>query len=418
MFFLDILFKKKNILCFILILLSIFINADEITFLYMTQAGYQPQYLLSQARLFEQQTGHKVNFQFPEYEDRHMLISQLDKSNSLPKYDVVLVDLIWLEDFVHRDILSPVPARLKTEIVKGIVPEIYSVFQENDKLWAMPFNADFQLLLVNMDLLEKAGFSEPPKTLEEMVDMASAAKSNNLLKYPIFESWKSIEALVCEYTWLLYAFGGTYTSKADKFHFNTSEGQQALSFMKSLIEKGLINPYSLQADERFVSEVFLAGDALFVTNWTYIIDLLNSENKNQQFNWMPALIPSSEKINADNPSFSICGFEGLAVPRNSAKKEIAWLFIEFISSFSFQQQHLEYMSVWQEIWTDDYTQQTDPFIDLKHEQILQLAHRPYSADYTTISKILQNNIYNALLGKITVIEALKNCDKKIMEDLD
>ena len=47
--------------------------------------------------------------------------------------------------------------------------------------------------------------------------------------------------------------------------------------MIGLLGEGLASPYSLESEENFVSEVFLAGDCMFTTNWGFQIRLLIEE---------------------------------------------------------------------------------------------------------------------------------------------
>lgn len=398
----------------LLVFLSFWASAEEITFLYMAQAGFQPQDILHQARQFESVTGHRVNILFPEYEDRHEMIQRLDQPGQTDSFDIILVDLIWVEDLLNRGILTPLNPQLEADVRRGIEPPIYQPFESRGELWAVPFNADFQLLMVNREILEAAGYSSPPRTLEEMTEMARTAKDLGLVRYPLFESWDSIEALICEYTWTLYGFGGDFLGPRG-VEVNSPQGVEALTYMRSLLEEELMNPYSLQSHEGFVSDVFLAGDAMFVTNWTFIVDALNEGDHNLGDQWQPALIPVSQSITSRSPSYTICGFEGLGVPSGSRNKDIAWEFIRYLSSFEFQQQHVEFLSVWRDIWEDPITQQRDPFLELKREQVLHLAHRPYSVNYPEISQILRRYIHQALKGYVSPQDALNTAQQEIEE---
>ena len=48
----------------------------------------------------------------------------------------------------------------------------------------------------------------------------------------------------------------------------------ALEYLLDLKHEGLLNPYSLNAGEMFSAEVFTWGDALFTSNWTFLIGRL------------------------------------------------------------------------------------------------------------------------------------------------
>ncbi len=407
---------KKGVWSFIFILLVQSLFANDISFLYMAQSGYQPLDILSRAEAFYRKTGIKVHAFFPQYKDRYGKIIRSVKQKS-SSYDVILIDLIWMMDFIKNGYLEPLPQRLENKVETGIIPEIYSAFSYQHRLWAVPFHADFQLLYINKRLLSEAGFNAPPQTLEAMVQMAETAKKKGLLKYPIFDSWNKQEVLVCEYTWLTGAFGGTLTDTNGKINLETKPALKALRFMVKLLKEGLMNPYALKSDEVFSSEVFLSGDCLFSTNWTFLAELARKSSLPIKDFWEPALIPVSRNVSssADSRTASISGYEGLGVPVTSHDKKDAWAFIAFLSSPDFQEKHLDYMSVWKKVWSEKNTLKNDPYISLKEKQIKGVCNRPVVENYNMVSSILQKWLYKALLMEIAPDKALKKAQEEIDE---
>ena len=98
------------------------------------------------------------------------------------------------------------------------MPQIYSAFTWRDRLWAVPFHIDFQMLYTNMDDMKRIGARDPPRTLEELVRLARRAKAAGVVKYPFFDSWRQQEVLTCEFTWLVGAFGGSLVDGAGRIH--------------------------------------------------------------------------------------------------------------------------------------------------------------------------------------------------------
>lgn len=383
----------------------------------MAQSGYQPPDILERAQEYYKNTGVEVNVFFPEYEERYGKITASAVSEK-PEYDVILIDLVWVMDFIKNGYIDPLPERLASKVKEGMVPEIYSSFKYGNKIWAVPFQADFQLLYYNSRILEKAGFTAPPGTLEELVRMSEVIKSRELLLYPIFDSWNRQEVLVCEFAWLTGAFGGRLNGKDGRININTPQALEALNFMKGLLDKRLINPYSLHSDEIFSSEVFLSEDCVFTTNWTFLLEQARKTGLPVKDHWKAALIPVSETVKgrAAGNTASISGYEGLGVMSNSGNKDSAWAFIEFLSSPDFQQKHLDYMSVWKDVWSNSQTEKTDPYIKLKEQQIRGVVNRPVAVNYKKISGIIQNWIYKTLSGDISPDEALRTAQREIREN--
>lgn len=392
--------------------------AEEIHMLYMAQAGYQPSDIIRRARSFEEQTGIAVKLSFVEYEDQYSLILESSEKPEA-EYDVITVDLIWTAEFAEQKIIDPLPPELEAEVKKGIVPEIYSSFIYDENLWAMPFLANFQLMYTNMELLQNTGFSQPPETLEELVEMAEAAKQKEVVEYPLFLPLRKQEALICVLVMLTGAYGGDLTDATGRINVDTPASRQGLGFLVDMLDRGLLNPYSLQQEEVFAAEVFTWGDSLFTMNWTYVLGLMKDIERPIHEAGRASLIPPSETVlEKGGISSTISGFQGLSVAHNSERKEDAWRFIGYLSSPDFQRMHLEEMSVWQRVWTEEKTLQQDPHIELKRRQILGVRNRPIHPRYREISTRLQYWVYEALRGTVNVRGALGNAQKEIEQFID
>jgi multiple sugar transport system substrate-binding protein len=393
--------------------LSIPARAEEITFLYMKQSGYDLPDIVERAESFRKLTGIRVNPVFVEYKDRYSLVEESARK-AVPDYDLILLDLIWTADFAEHGIIDPLPAPLVQKVRAGIVPKIYEAFSYRDLLWGVPFHADFQLLYTNLDLLSKAGFTSPPRTLEEMVRTAREVKKRGIIEYPLFDSWNEQEVLVCEFTWLVGAFGGSLTGADGRIDLTSTPCREAVSFMRSLLAEGLMNPYSLQSEENFTSEVFQSGDCLFTTNWSFLIRLLGGSQKQAQMRWALSPIPVSEATaGTGTTTSSVCGFEGLAVTTRSRHKESAWRFALYLDSPEFQGRHLEFMPVWKEVWSRPSTLRDDPYLAIKQVQIGGLQYRPVHPLYGQISSVLQEWIFKALKGAVSPDQALREAQKGI-----
>src|SRR5208283_1447804 len=208
-----------------------------------------------------------------------------------------------------------------------------------------------------MSLLNKAGFARPPSTLEEMVEMARAAKKAGVITYPILESWNKAEGLICDFTLLAGSFGGNLVDGNGLPRVDSPACIEALRFMISLLREGLANPYSLESDEVFAGDAFLMGDVLFETNWTFVTGRMGGDLYGKGARLAAALIPVARAIRPRAVTSTVSGYQGLAVTRNSRAKAEAWRFVGFLASPDFQRQHLTEMSVWAKVWSEKRTRQ-------------------------------------------------------------
>ncbi|TIQ61285.1 MAG: extracellular solute-binding protein, partial [Mesorhizobium sp.] len=114
----------------------------------------------------------------------------------------------------------------------------------------------------NKEILEKAGIKAPPKTWEELGEQAKIIQDKGLLKTPIAWSWAQAEAVICDYTTLVSAYGGDFL-KDGKPDFQNGGGASALKYMVDSYKSGLTNPNSKEFLEEDVRKVFENGDAAF-----------------------------------------------------------------------------------------------------------------------------------------------------------
>jgi multiple sugar transport system substrate-binding protein len=381
--------------------------------LYMAQAGYQPQSILERAAAFSRGAGVRVDVTFTEYEDQYSLIGATAAGNA-PGFDIILLDLIWTADFASRQLIDPVPDAMVKVVHEDTVPSLYRGFEYDGRLWAYPFLANFQLLYTNRDLLQEAGFSRPPSTMEELVQMAQAAKDRGVAEYPLFDSWKKQEGLICDFVWLVGAFGGNIDGRNGRLDVLQKPAVQALSFMVDVLDRGLMNPYSLQSDEVLSADVFLWGDAMFTTNWTFILGRMDEIPFNTT-NFQASLIPVSAAVKQSKTAItsSVSGFQGLSVMRGSRLKDLAWKFVSYLSSPEFARQHLDEMPVWKSVWNEPWTHHRDGYLDIKQLEIAGVQNRPSDPQYRQISLILQKWLFKALNQELRPVEALTQAQHEI-----
>lgn len=409
--------KYSSIIVLVLAAMLVFSSigiAQELSVLYMAQAGYQPEDISQMTEVFEEITDQKVNVTYVKYDEMH---DKIVTSAAVPKgtYDVVLEDLIWTAEFGERGFMEPLDDKINETIIEDIPKAVLDAFRYDGKLWAMPFLANFQLFFYNQDMIEKAGFEGPPETLEEMVTQMKAMKEKGIVEYPWVDSWNQKEGLVCEYVWLTGSFGGDTFNENGEPIFNEGPGLEALQFMKMLLDEELANPQSLTSNETMAKDVFIAGDAAFTTNWTFQYGAMkNPEESEVVESGKMGLIPIAEDVvgKYQYNSSSVSGFQGAAIMANSQNKDLAWKYIRFITSPVVQRGYLVEMPVWKSVQNSSYAQQNFPTIKVKAKEIASVHHRPKVPNYPEVSSILQRYIHQCLEGKFEPKEAL---DKAVEE---
>src|SRR5256884_3686745 len=198
-------------------------------------------------------------------------------------YDVVLIDVIWPAEFgtkkIVTDVTSQFPASWKSDMLGGAL----STAQYQDKFYGVPWILDTKYFYYNTDLLTKGGVD--PSTLSTWDGVLAAAKTlkdKKVVDKPFIWSWKQAEALICDYTQLLGAFGGKFLSDDFKsVAFDQGGGLKALQWMKKTLDDGLTNPNSMESLEEDVRKAFSEGSAAIALNWTYMFAAANDEKQSK-----------------------------------------------------------------------------------------------------------------------------------------
>jgi multiple sugar transport system substrate-binding protein len=313
------------------------------------QAGMKPAEIDQIARDFEAQNpGIKVSMEYVGYDAIHDKITTGMAANP-PAYDASMIDVIWPDEFIKAGYLLDVTNRVTPEMKSGIFPSAWNGVTRNGKIYGMPWLMDTKYFMYNQDMLQKAGFNAPPKTWEELVTQAKAIKAKGLVEYPIIWSWAQLEAVVCDFTVLLYGNGGSFLDAAGKPVFNNAAGEQVLAFMKQTIDDGLTNPNSISADENAVRDNFIAGSSAFAVNWLFQYSDSNNPSISKivgkaAFAPMPVFAAAAATVK----SSSVDGSSSFGIMATTPHPDETWKFLAYLTSNAVQTKFsAEMLPIWQ-----------------------------------------------------------------------
>jgi multiple sugar transport system substrate-binding protein len=321
-------------------------------------------------------------------------------------YDVVLFDVIWPAEYATNKVLVDVTSRLTPEMKAGVLPGAWTTVNYDGKSYGMPWILDTKYLFYNKDILAKAGITEPPKTWEELTKDAQIIKDKGLLATPIAWSWAQAEAVICDYTTLVSAYGGDFL-KDGKPDFQNGGGLAALNYMVDSYKSGLTNPNSKEFLEEDVRKVFENGDAAFALNWTYMYNLANDPKESKVAGHV-GVVPAPGVAGKSEVS-AMNGSMGLGVTTASKHPDEAWKLIAFLTS---QAEQNKYAKLSLPIWTSSYD---DSAVAKGQEDLIAAAKislaamypRPTTPKYQELSVALQQAIQESLLGTTPPEDALK-----------
>src|SRR5271170_1939058 len=256
---------------------SVFGAGATIRFAGDSDVGEGGRWTRAAAEEWAQKTGNKVEYiSRPNDASTTLQLFQQYWAAKSGDVDIFMVDVIW------QGIAAPHAVDLKKyykdDEIKAFFPRIIQNNTVGSKLVSIPWFTDAGLLYYRTDLLEKYGYKEPPKTWEELAEMAKKIQDGERKAgKPDFQGFvfqgKASESVTCNALEWVYSYGGGVIIEPDKkVTINNPNAIKALDTAKSWV--GTISPAGVVTyGEEEARNVWQAGNAAFMRNWPYAYSL-------------------------------------------------------------------------------------------------------------------------------------------------
>jgi multiple sugar transport system substrate-binding protein len=378
--------------------------------LFMKQAAYSDTDVKSMTEQFQKQNpGIKVNLTFVAYEALHDKIVAAAPAGT---YDTVLVDVIWPAEFASKKMIVDITDRFPESERSKIFAGALKTTEYDVRYYGVPWILDTKYFFYNKKMLGEAGVS-PPDTWDAVVGAARALKSKGVVEYPLVWSWAQAEALICDYTTLLGAYGGKFFDESGEPAFNSGGGLEALEFMRMTLDEKLSNPASTESLEEDVRRIISQGEAAMALNWTYMFALANDPNESQVAGQID--IAHTPKGPAGAPGVN--GSMGIAISNGSQNQDAAWKYIQFMTSQKIQNQYAKLsLPIWKSSYDQEEVVQALPqVVPIAKVQLNDMILRPVVTNYNDVSHTLQVEIQQALTGDKSPKQALDDAASAVAE---
>ncbi|AZK45027.1 extracellular solute-binding protein [Paenibacillus lentus] len=200
--------------------------------------------------------------------------------------DILRSDIGWTTEFVDLDILLP----LDDMVTAADQEDYFSTAIQNNihegHIYGLPMVTDAPALLYNKELLSKAGYTEPPQTLDELMEIAKAITNED--HYGIYISPDSYYSL--PYVW---GFGGEMINEEMNIEIANESSVQGIEFMVELIKAKVTQPDGSFEDwNARMMEDFKNGKVAMIINGPWATaDILSGEAFKNSANLGVAAIP-------------------------------------------------------------------------------------------------------------------------------
>ncbi len=348
--------------------------------------------------------------------ERKELLARSLRSKS-DRIDVFAVDLIWVPRFARwaepLDIYFPMQQR--SSIMSNALESCYF----EDHLVGIPFYIDVGLMYYREDLLRKLpDYKEWQKriarslTWSELLTLSNRLKSKNGYTY-LFAA-NNYEGLVCSFLDLIRGSGGGIV-QGDSINLLTPEAIRSLNLLTDLVKRYKITPPEVTGYDEYQTYLYgLEYDVPFMRGWPGIKRHYSGNISHSEKLGLLQVAPLPHFAGA-RPA-SVFGGWNLMIPRTSRRKMEALEFLKFLLLPENQRILYEqggYIPVGLPLYQQEEFINDNPELAAYRTLIENGFHRPKLVDYTKISDAISNYANQAIEGRLTVEDALRNATRSI-----
>ncbi len=227
--------------------------------------------------------------------------------------------IVPVQDYIDKDNYD----------ISQIEPNLAAYYTVDNKLNSMPFNSSTPLLYYNKDIFEKAGIENPPKSLEEILDIGDKIQNvegvDMTISINIYGWW--LEQMMSKQGKNMFNNGNGREENPTEVEFLENNGmEEALKLWKELNQKGYAPNVGRSGDGvEFISGI----SAMTFASTASLRNILNEVG--DRFEVGTAYFPSVKK--SDTGQVSIGGASLYMIDSNDDdRKDASWEFIKFMIS--------------------------------------------------------------------------------------
>lgn len=286
----------------------------------------------------------------------------------------------------------------------------------NGKIYGIPWYCDTRLLFYRADVLAEAGYNEPPKTWDELLDCSRKIKKNfgKEDKYPIYiptNEWAPF---------IIFGLqaGSNILKNNDSYgNFSGNQFKESFTYLMKYFEEGLTpigisqvtNIYQAFADKYI--NLYISGP------WN-IVEFKKTMTGKLSNVWKTAPMPGYKN---EYPGASLAGGASLVVYKKSKHKKEAWKFIEYLSEPQVQLEFYKFLfdlPAVKQAWSDTLIQ-NDEHIKAFEKQFSNVKPTPKIPEWEQIAfaKVQQYAEIGSRKTE-TIDKALKNLDSDVNSILE
>lgn len=364
---------------------------------------------------FESANNAKLNLEvvpYPEFQAK--ILTALSAGNAP---DVAIADQYWLASMVKTGGVQDIGKYWPESDRKDFFDYAVNGVTIDNKVYGIWWTTDAQVLYYRKDVLQKAGFANPPKTWDDLYSIATKLTANDVYGTGLVLAGEGgMVSLLVDY----WSLGGELVDSAGKPMFNTGKNKdimiQVMQFYKKLYDAKLIPSDSITytSENDMNPRIFAGGYASFFGGTWQIGNIKDNVDKSQASQWEVALRPLPPN---GKPMSVSGGFDINVCAKDQAKIEKGAEFVRFLTSpvnmakFAAASAGLP---VRKSVYENDSFFSTDHYM-AEYGKILPYSRtRPNSVVYPIISDAVTKALDEYVSGQKSADQALSDAEKSVL----
>jgi multiple sugar transport system substrate-binding protein len=265
------------------------------------------------------------------FDNMYQQLTTMAAGGNLP--DVVMLSGPWTQELGAAGDLSDLTPLAGQQYLGDNFQGALEAGEYNSKLYSIPSELTPHAFWYNKDLMKKAGLdpNKPPQTLDELnKDMAIIkSKLGSQGVYPIGIDTTKIDYALVEFFPYFYEFNAKPLYN-DKGNFNTPEVTQALTWLRTSVQKGYTPVGQQIKDER---DLMAKDKIVFKLDGPYLKGILASLNSNLSGqNFYDTFGVAPVPVGANESSQTLADLHQLGISAQSKTQQMDWEFIKYFAS--------------------------------------------------------------------------------------
>lgn len=366
---------------------------------------------------FKKKTGATLDVQFVPWASAHDKFVTSIAGDTLP--DVAEVGTTWTGEFAEAGALVDLTEQIESSDVSGdLVKGLVTAGTVDGALYGMPWYAGVRSFIYRADVFKELGL-EPPTTWDELVKVGKAIKAKKPDLIPMPVPGDSSYGLF-PFVW---GAGGEIATLSDgkwTAALDSPESRRGIEFYTGLAtDHGLSSPAAVTWNELKLRDNFVKGKVAMMISGSWTPKAILAENADLKGKLGAFPIPGPD--GGYSPSF--VGGSHLSIFKSSDNKDLAWEFIELMSSEKYATQWAESSSFFpgRNSLLSDLQEQNDPLVTPFAIQMEEAGESvPVTPAWGKVEakKTIATMLQSILSGKKSVKQATADATAEINEVLN